>query len=210
MSGTNPVIVRMREALSEWQLRIRDLGFLPEGEIHSRAGDASPYEMGHDDYRYPLQRVMAMAQAAPPPVGVWPEEPLRSGFRDSDSAVRYWAATGALIRKENGLRAFHRELSEALRDPSPYVRIVAAETLGRFGTEGEAQRALSALLDLASLDRNNLYVSMMALNAIDYMDQRAADAKEKIAALPQKRGDIDPRMAENVPKLIEKILADLE
>ncbi len=205
-----PVVSRLRKALFDWQLRIRDLGFLPEGEIHSRAGNASPYEMGHDDYRYPLQRVMAMAEAAPPPAGVWPEEPLRSGFRSADSAVRYWAATGALIRQGTGLRAFHRELSEALRDSSPYVRIVAAETLGRFGTEGEARRALDVLLDLASLERNNLYVAMMALNAIDYMDQRATAAKEKLAALPQKRADIDPREAENVPKLIEKILADLE
>jgi uncharacterized sulfatase len=115
-----------------------------------------------------------------------------------------------LIRKDDGLRAFHRELGEALRDPSPYVRIVAAETLGRFGTDGEAQRALGVLLDLASLDRNNVYVSMMALNAIDYMDQRAAGAREKITALPQKRDDIDPRMAAYVPNLIEKILADLK
>ena len=204
-----PIIARMSDALSDWQLRIRDLGFLPEGEIHSRSANASPYEMGHDDYRYPIQRVKALADIASTR---WPEgttDRLRDGFHDPDSAVRYWAATGALIRKENGLQDFHRELGEALRDPSPYVRIVAAETLGRFGTDGEARRALGVLLDLASLDHNNVYVSMTALNAIDYMDQRAASAKEKIAALPQKRADIDPRMAEYVPSLIRKIVADL-
>jgi uncharacterized sulfatase len=209
-TSLEPVLRRMRDAMGEWQLRIRDLGFLPEGEIHSRSANASPYEMGHDDYRYPVQRVKAMAEIA---TAQWSEgtaNRLRDGFRDADSAVRYWAATGALIHKEEGLRDFHRELGEALRDPSPYVRIVAAETLGRFGTEGEAQRALGVLLDLASLDRNNVYISMMALNAIDYMDQRAAGAKERIASLPQKRDDIDLRMAAYVPNLIEKILADLK
>jgi uncharacterized sulfatase len=165
--------------------------------------------MGHDDYRYPLQRVIAMAEAASR-MGDWQPEAMRTGLRDSDSAVRYWAATSVLARGKEGLQDLHREINEALRDPSPYVRIVAAEILGRIGTEGEARRALDVLLDLASLDRNNLYVSMMALNAIDYMDQRAAGAKEKIAALPQKHPDIDPRMAENVPKLLEKILADLQ
>ncbi len=209
-SGLEPIISRMRDALSQWQLQIRDLGFLPEGEIHSRAANASPYEMGHDDFRYPVQRVMAMAETASAQSSEGTEDRLRAGLRDSDSAVRYWAATGALIRKDEGPQVFRRELNEALRDPSPYVRVVAAETLGRFGTESEAKRALDVLLDLASLDRNSLYVSMMALNAMDYMDQRAAGSKDRIAALPRKRSDIDARMTEYVPKLLEKILADLE
>ncbi|MCA9248247.1 MAG: sulfatase, partial [Planctomycetales bacterium] len=38
----------LRQALREWQFSIRDLGFLPEGEIHSRSAGTTPYEMGHD------------------------------------------------------------------------------------------------------------------------------------------------------------------
>ena len=57
---------RLSEALGEWQLRIRDLGLLPEGEIHERAkaSRSTPYEMGPDDFRFPFRRVRAMALAA--------------------------------------------------------------------------------------------------------------------------------------------------
>ena len=34
--------------------------FLPEDEIHARAGSMSPYEMGHDAKKYPLERILAL------------------------------------------------------------------------------------------------------------------------------------------------------
>jgi uncharacterized sulfatase len=205
-----PVAARMRAALRDWHVKIRDVGFLPEGEIHSRAGDSTPYEMGHDDYRYPLRDVMRMAEAASSEH--WQETAgrLREGFHDSDSAVRYWAAVGALARKEEGALAYHRELNEALADKSPYVRVAAAEVLGRYGLEPEARKALEVLLELASLGQNSVYVSMAALNAIDYMDARALPAKDRIAALPKEHDRVPDRMKTYVGRLIEKTLADLQ
>ena len=50
---------RMRAAQQELAMKIRDVGFLPEAEIHSRAKGSSPYEIGHDDAKYPLKRIMA-------------------------------------------------------------------------------------------------------------------------------------------------------
>jgi uncharacterized sulfatase len=202
---------RMSRALRDWQVRIRDLGFLPEGEIHERAGAAAPYSMGHDDYRYPMRRVMRASEAASSrALDDRTMAMLRRAFQDSDSAVRYWAATGALIRKEEGVRAFHRELYDALADESPYVRVVAAEALGRFGAAPAAERALSALMDLASTDDNSLYVAMEALNALDYLDERAAPAKTAIAALPREADGYDRRLRAYVPNFIDKTLADLE
>jgi uncharacterized sulfatase len=206
----DPIADRMRAALREWQVKIRDVGFLPEGEIHDRAGDGTPYEMGHDDYRYPMREVMQMAEAASTDYFAQPVDRLREGFRASDSAVRFWAAIGALTRKDAGIKEFHRELNEALADKSPYVRIAAAEALGRYGSDMEAKRALDVLLELASLDNNSVYVAMPALNAIDYMDGRAASAKERIAALPEKHPGVPQRMGTYVARLIEKTLADLE
>jgi len=205
-----PVAARMRSALGDWQRKIRDVGFLPEGEIHDRAGSGSPYEMGHDDYRYPLRDVMRMAEAASSKSWAETAERLREGFRDPDSAVRYWAALGALARKEQGALAYHRELNEALADKSPYVRIAAAEALGRYGRAPEAQRALEVLLELAALGENSVYVSIPALNAIDYMDARALPAKDRIAALPKEHESVPGRMTTYVGRLIEKTLADLQ
>ena len=205
-----PVAARMRAALREWQLKIRDVGFLPEGEIHSRAGAGTPYEMGHDDYRYPLADVMRMAEAASSEHWQETAERLREGFHDRDSAVRYWAAVGALVRKDDGVLTYHRELNEALADESPYVRIAAAEALGRYGRAADAQRALEVLMELAPLGKNSVYVSMPALNAIDYMDERALPAKDRIAALPKQDESVPERMKTYVARLIEKTLADLQ
>jgi uncharacterized sulfatase len=205
-----PVAARMRAALRDWHLKIRDVGFLPEGEIHSRAGDSTPYEMGHDDYRYPLREVMRMAEAASSEHWQETADRLREGFQDPDSAVRYWSAVGALARKDDGVLTYYRELNEALADKSPYVRIAAAEAMGRWGREPDARRALEVLLELAPLGKNSVYVSMAALNAIDYMDVRALPAKDRIAALPTEDDSVPQRMRTYVGRLIEKTLADLQ
>ncbi len=205
---------RLRRELFQWQRRIRDLGFLPEGEIHQRAAGAAPYSMGHDDYRYNFDRIRRMALRATDRSRRDIDE-LRRGLRDKDSAVRYWAATGALILGDSKYFPadpaieLRRELHEALHDESPYVRAVAAETLGRYGNDQEAAMALETLMEMASIEDNGVFVSMEALNAIDYMDERAAAAKDRIAALPREAEGVNSRMRGYVPNLIDKILADL-
>ena len=52
------ILKELRGALYGWCEEIRDVGFLPEGEIHSRSAGTSPYEMGHDDKRYPFPRFL--------------------------------------------------------------------------------------------------------------------------------------------------------
>ncbi|MBI1353297.1 MAG: sulfatase-like hydrolase/transferase [Acidobacteria bacterium] len=213
---------RLNGALRDWQARIRDLGFLPEGEMHERAQAArsTPYDMGHDDYRYDFERIRRMAEIASDR-SFEDDAPIRRGFHDRDSAVRYWAATAALIRGKkqdidsprNPVFRFRRELHEALHDDSPYVRAVAGEVLGRFGDDQEASMALETLMQLASVEKNGLYVSLEALNAIDYMDQRAAPAKDRIAALPKVSTSgpgVKGRMGGYVGNVIDKILADLK
>ncbi len=212
-SDYDAVKKRLSEALGQWQERIRDVGLLPEGEIHSRAAasNSSPYEMAHDDFRYPFRKVRAMALAASD-IQRECDDQIRLGFRDSDSAVRYWAAMAVLIRAphNDSVFRFRRELHEALQDDSPYVRVVAAESLGRFGDDQESVKALETLMALASVEKNGVYVSMEALNAIDYMDERAAPAKARIAALPETLDSLPQKLNGYVPRLLEKILADLQ
>lgn len=202
-------VMEMSKALRAWQLKIRDVGFLPEGEIHERAGDAAPYEMGHDDYRYPLSKIMRMAEIAS---GLLEHDipKLQRGFEDSDSAVRYWAAQGALMRGYDAVNSLSRELEEALEDESPYVRIAAGEALGRYGTDAQAARALDVLMELAPADKNGQFVSMEALNAIDYMDERAASVKDAVAGMPPMAEGIDNKFRAYIPNLMKKITMDLE
>ena len=203
------VAKRMGLALREWSLAIRDLGFLAESEIHSRAGDEAPYTMGSDPARYPMHRILAMAEAATRG-GADAGGALPEGLRDDDSAVRYWAALGALIRGRSAVQRLRDDLARALRDPSPSVRIAAAEALGRYGSDSDASSSLDVLLELADAERHGIFLAMPALNAIDYMDERAGPALDALAALPQEDPKADSRFRSYLPNLIEKIRSDLE
>ena len=203
------VLERLRAARREWSLSIRDLGFLPENAIHSRSGHDAPHTMGADPARYPVERIMAMAElASSMQEDVEPE--LRSGFADPDSAVRYWAALGALMRGEAGVGALAAPLREALSDDDPAVRVAAGEALGRYGNDPDTERALAVLVELADAEKHGLHVAMMALNALDYMEDRAEPALKRILALPQELPVMDRRFRIYLPNLIAKIRSDFE
>ncbi len=203
------VIERLRAAHKEWELSIRDVGFLPEGEIHSRSEGSTAYEMGRDRKRYPLKRIMGMADlAASLDPGVVAE--LVTGLNDKDSAVRYWAAMGLLMRGEQTVREQRSVLMDALEDPSPYVRIMAAEALGRYSDGNDVDKALKTLLDLASLEKNSVYVSMYALNSLDKLGQKAKPALDAIEALPLQDPSVHGRMRNYVTRLVERITSNLK
>ena len=201
------VLGRMRAARREWSLAIRDLGFLPESMIHSRAGDDAPHTMGSSPARYPLGRIMAMAEVATSTRDKATEE-LAAGLGDADSAVRYWAATGALIRGKAAVEALAGPLRKALQDGDPAVRIAAGEALGRHGSDGDSARALEVLVDLADGSRHGIYVAMAALNAIDYMDARAGPEVDAILGLPKEASGQGQRFRAYLPNLLRKIGSD--
>jgi uncharacterized sulfatase len=202
------VLERMRRAQQQLALRVRDLGFLPEGEIHERSKGTTPYEAGHDEAKVALARIFAMAELASDrkQSGL---KPLRQGLSDVDSAVRYWAAQGLLIRGTRAVESSAAELRKALTDTSPYVRVVASEALGKHGTAEDQKEALRQLIELARADRSNVWVTVMALNAINHLQPGLQPSREAIEALPKDVSQPPPRMGGYVPRLIEKILADL-
>lgn len=203
-----PVLERMRKAQRDLALRIRDIGFLPEDEIHSRAKDSTPYEVAQSDGRYPLQRVMETAELASslkPDVSAQ----LVEAMADPDSAVRYWGALGLLMRGEGAVKSSVAVLRKALDDGAPSVRIVAAEALGLYGERADLEKAMAVLLDLAPADRNGLYVSLQAMNAIESFGKKAAPWKQKIAAVPRTDPNVPQRINGYVPRLAESILERL-
>ena len=131
-------------------------------------------------------------------------------FEDEDSAVRYWAAMGILMRGTDAVGASKAVLKKALADDSPHVRVIAAQALGQYGSESDAAEAVSVLMKLAPVDANGVFVSMLALNALDALDGKAKSAADEIAALPQKDPSAPKRMGGYVPNLIKKTTADLQ
>ena len=207
-AGHRAILERLRKAGRELALHVRDVGFLPEAEIHSRAQGSSPYEAGHDDRKYPLARIMATAELAS---AMKPDSvpQLLTALEDPDSAVRYWAVMGLLMRGAAGLETARPALEKALTDSSPYVRITAAEALGRYGNPDDVKKALDLLIGLAPADRNGAYVSLFALNALDALGTRARPirtALESMTLVDVKAPERARKYGENI---VKKMLRDL-
>jgi len=200
---------KLRAAQQAWAARIRDVGFVPEGERLARSRDSSPYDFGHDERQYPFARVFAMAELAsmlePEALPALKQALADAGAADADSAVRYWAALGILMRGKAGVESAHAELTRALGDASPYVQIVAAETLARYGDEGDLQTALPLLAAHADWAKNDVFVSMAALASLDALGAKAAPLAEQIKALPDKGPAPDGRYSSYVPRLLEDL-----
>lgn len=201
----------MRKATRNWMLRVRDVGLLPEAEMHARSKGSTPYEMARDETKYPMERILATAEAASAGYGIGEQEPMDlAGLADSDSAVRYWTVLGLLMRGGDTVRANAEALRERLKDESPSVRIAAAEALGRYGDDADARASLDVLTGLASLAENDMYTALAALNAMDQMDVRAKPALEKLRSLPTKQEGLEQRLTNYVPRLMADLIAKLE
>jgi hypothetical protein len=60
-------------------------------------------------------------------------------------------------------------------------------------------------MQLAPMDTNGLYVSVLALNAIDAMGDRAKPVAAEVATLPVVRPGLPGKLNGYVPRLIEAI-----
>jgi uncharacterized sulfatase len=199
------VLKNMRASLGATMWAIRDVGLLPEGEIHRRSHGDAPYDMGHNPERYPYDSVRATAELASSlhPVDL---RKLNKAFDDADSAVRYWAVFGYLMRGREAVAAGHDALVAKLDDSSPDVQIAAAEALGQYGSEADLRRVMPLLIELANWDRHDVFTVMAALNALYALGPKVAPWREQIAALPDK-GPAPDKRYEEYPKRILRDLA---
>ena len=199
------VLEELRRAQHDHALAIRDVGLLPEDEQHRRSAGRTAYELGHNAGGCPLEEILAMAELAS---SLKPEalSRLKAGLKADDSALRYWAAMGLLMRGATATRLAREELRGALVDRSPSVRVIAAWTLAQHGSAGDLELGLPVLKALAPPDKNGLYVSMLALNAIDALGSKAQPLMEAVAAMAPNDPSTPPRLSEYVPNLAKRIL----
>jgi uncharacterized sulfatase len=191
----------LRQAQQEQARRVRDVGFLPEGERFRRAAGGSPYDLGHNEAKYPFERVFAAAELAsllkPDALPA-----LKKLLGDGDGAVRYWAALGVAMRGRSACESSLTELRKALEDESPDVRVVAAEALARHGDGDDLKRSLTLLVRLGDCTRNDVFTAMAALTALEALGAKASSVREAIGKLPAKGKLPDPRYAPYVPRLL--------
>jgi len=205
------ILKELRGALYGWCEQIRDVGFLPEGEIHSRSAGMSPYEMGHNKKLYPFHKIFEAADKAT----YRDAESLQlmvKYLRDEDSAVRYWGAVGLLNRGEVAYAEKADALRKCLEDKSPYVQIAGAYALAKYGDGQDVRTATDHLLSLTAwTEDHSVFVALMALNAVDKLDDKAVHALEQIKTLPRKGGSSpDGRYNGYVNQVLGKVIQDLE
>lgn len=198
------ILAKLRAAERALVRRTRDLGFVPEGERLTRSKGSTPYDFGHDDKKYPFERIFAAAELAS---GLKPEvAPLLKKFlTDADSSVRYWGAIGLHMRGAAAVTGAHDELTAALKDSSPYVQITAAESLAQYGSEADLKLALALLVDHANWGKHDTFIVMAALHAIEALGPKAASVKDALRALPSQGASPDSRYASYVPRLLNNL-----
>jgi len=202
---------RLMKQLHEHQATIRDTGFLPEGQIHSRTrADQTPYEMARNDDQYPFKAIRGIAErAAGRSMADVPE--LVRQLDAEDPALPYWAATGLLVRGPDAVWPHRDRLRNLmLSDRSPAGRVVAAECLARYGTKADRDGAVQSLLTLANPRKSTTFTSIAALNTLDKLDPSLLlPHQNEINNMPD-RPENEPRRVEGYTvRLLKKIRHDL-
>lgn len=197
---------RLRREVQANAARIRDTGFLPEAEMHARSGRQSPRDALATDAAYPFARVFAAAEVASlmRPEAV-PQ--LQAYLKDGDSGVRYWGAMGAVMRGPAAVNVLRGELTQALGDASPSVRIAAATAFAKHGSAADLGRALETLRACADPTQTSAYAAIAAMNIIDELGQKAEPLLGFVRKMPTEDPQALARGDGYVVRLKNQVLA---
>lgn len=196
-----------RAALRKHLLDTRDLALMPEPMMHrlrKRNLDDTPWLLGRDAARYPLERALEIAdlQLAPSadPVA------LRAAFSDASALIRYWAAVDLLHRGPEATAGLASELAVLLEDAEPLVRVAAAEALATRGGAEIKARALAVLTGVGVGGKTDFYTILHALNAIDHSRPLPARVREKLSPFPGPADGTPDFAGSYLPRLLEHLL----
>lgn len=178
---------RLRTAQDAWLLETRDLGLIPEAARLAKAAGTSPADAFKNE---PLAEILTAAKtAANLALGAEKLTPL---LQSPNATVRYWGVMGHLMRG----KADEAVLKPFLADPSPSVRIAAAEALQNIET----------LLASANVEKGAYMEALEALNSLDRLKNQLGSHKESVLALPSKAPKaVEQRLKEYVSRLMEHI-----
>jgi uncharacterized sulfatase len=186
------ILQRLRLEHQRWRKDILDLGLLPEPDLRTRFGRRPEYEAARrDPAMYRFDSIAAAADLANrrDPAA---RPQLVELSKDADAAVRYWAVVG-LGALGNEAPSASEALRAALADPSPTVRVAAADALCRLGQFDTAVPVLAR-----GLQDENEWVRLMAINVLDRIDAHAQPAREALAKAVKDKNQYVIRVAEHV------------
>lgn len=190
------VLDELRNAIRDWQLEIRDVGFVPEPMMIEISKTQTLYDFARSS-RYDLDKVLETVElAASWNMGSF--QRIMELLDDEDPIIRYWAVTGCVVRGKAAGAASERLISR-LNDEEISVRLAAAEALYVLGKKEKVMPVL-----IGGLESDNLMARLMALNILENMDLDALPAMEAARKLIKDENEYDIRAA---AKLVEKLEA---
>ena len=157
---------RLRTAHQKHIRKTMDLGFLPESVAWQMFSNKTGWELGQGG-----KVKMGGIQKAAAEVGIADETAFTKNLGSKNASIRYWGAMG-LAHLDSISDATQEVLHKKLKDPSPAVRIEAANTLARHGDPKPAVQAL--IKDLA---HENLIIVTHAARTIELLGIKAQAAK---------------------------------
>ena len=222
------VLEQMHVWLFAWQTENQDLGFIPEIAQHRFAEDRliyTPNKKGVEslsskfltpnEQLYLLLSPDVIGGATKKSLGI----PLSFDAKGSPT-FRFWELNNYLLTlkglnsyefDEKDKRFIVTQLMKTIEsEPFAEIGILQCEIVGLIGSEPEKNTAIKQLINYSHLDKNNLYTAVAALNAIDRLGGIIKPYQEEIKALPAIHDKVHSRMNQLVPRLVEKILDDLE
>jgi len=157
---------RLRTAHQKHIRKTMDLGFLPESLAWQMFSNKTGWELGQGG-----KVKMGGIQKAAAEVGIADETAFTKNLGSKNASIRYWGAMG-LAHLDSISDATQEVLHKKLKDPSPAVRIEAANTLAHHGDPKPAVKAL--IKDLA---HENLIIVTHAARTIELLGIKAQAAK---------------------------------
>jgi N-sulfoglucosamine sulfohydrolase len=172
------VLLRLRKAETDWMLKIRDVGLIPETDYRFFVGDKSMYDYMHSS-GCPVEKLIEASELAV--LGGKDDLKTFMNFlKDKDSAIRYWGATGLLILKNDARPAIY-ELKNVLSDESGSVVTLAAEALYGLGEQELASEAyINVLQDTIKYQMSDRNFALNSIDAIDTKDPGIIEAINKL------------------------------
>ena len=165
----------MREEFRQKNRHYKDVGFIPEGELSLRTQHITGYEFVRKD-NFPINQVIETAEIAS--LGKAENTTLLiSRLSHPEASVRYWAAIGLNILKDQALPA-KRSLIRRLYDSSADVQIAAAEAPAYLGFENYALPTM-----MKQLRHESPLVRIHAANALNEIGIKASAVVDELQAM---------------------------
>lgn len=182
-------LARMRNATLDKMREIGDTGIVPESMYEGISKDSTVYDYVHSE-EFPYEEVLQTALAAGEG-GRGVMKKMNAAMQHSHPVIRYWGATGCTIHGASAASA-GSQLKKLLEDPSPSVRVAAAEALY---VVGDKENGFGGLLEILN-ETTDPVVSLETLNVTQALGVMK-DVPKEVWAKACSVGGYSKRMAKD-------------